>query len=42
MPSRRLDAFAATLNEKFVDEFLEALAPLRTDYKRNQANDRKI
>jgi hypothetical protein len=26
----KLDAFAATLDEKFVDEFLEALAPLRT------------
>jgi len=26
----QLDAFAATLDEKFIDEFLEALAPLRS------------
>jgi hypothetical protein len=32
----KLDAFAAKLNEKFVDHFLEALAPLRTT---NQPTD---
>ena len=32
----KLDAFAATLDEKFVDKYLEALAPLRTPTKPEQ------
>jgi hypothetical protein len=33
----KLDAFAATLDEKFVDSFLEALGPLRSKNQMNQS-----
>jgi len=35
----RLDAFAGKLDEKFVDQFLEALAPLRTKADRSDMSD---
>jgi hypothetical protein len=38
----RLDAFAAKLDEKFMDKYLEALEPLRPAIQTNQTTDRNI